>query len=639
MIQDLPWLLPPAAEDRALLKAIEARHGLDDVMRLRQLAQLAWDDAGLRSIGRKLTRALQSAGDWRQAAPGRGLVSFNLLIVSSATFSQFVDALRATALRAGVVLECRLVEYEEPETWLALHGEELAAAAPDATLLALDGRTLQLQSPVGDAALAAECIQASLDRYQRIAQAFARCTGRTVIAQTLAPQGQDAQLSMDAWLPGSARYLRVEFNRRLATLAQQTSSPLFDAAALAELLGAATWDAGRFWYVAKLPFAPVCAPLYCERLVRLIAAMLGKSRRVLVLDLDNTLWGGVIGDDGVEGIELGSGTPRGEAHHAVQRMALQYKERGVILCVASKNTEEIALDAFARHPEMLLSREDIAMFQVNWDDKASNLKALSDTLELGLESFVFVDDNPVERKQVRDVLPQVAVPELPEDPSAWLPVFQAAAYFEQLGFSAEDRARTAYYRGNARRSVQARTIGDPAKFLESLQMTMTVAPFDGVGRTRIAQLIAKSNQFNLTTRRYSEAEVAAMQSAPDLETLQIRLRDLFGDNGMISVVICRKQASHWDIDAWIMSCRVLGRGVEQAVLNLLAARAKAAGAVELRGSYLPTAKNGLVKDHYLKLGFAQSAAEAGGATSWSLQLADFVPRPTAIALDERTAQS
>jgi FkbH-like protein len=415
--------------------------------------------------------------------------------------------------------------------------------------------------------------------------------------------------------------------------------PVFDAAALADVVGATAWDSGRYWYVAKLPFAPACVPLYCERLVRLIAAMLGKSKRVLVFDLDNTLWGGVIGDDGVEGIELGSGTPRGEAFHAIQKMALQYKERGVILCIASKNTEEIALDAIARHPEMLLSRDDFAMFQINWDDKASNLKALADALDLGLEAFVFVDDNPVERKQVRDVLALVSVPELPEDPSAWLPVFQAAAYFEQVGFSAEDRARTAYYQGNARRSVQARTVGDPAKFLESLQMTLAVAPFDAVGRTRIAQLIAKSNQFNLTTRRYSEAEVAALQVAPDVETLQIRLRDLFGDNGMISVVICRRHATHWDIDTWIMSCRVLGRGVEQAVLNLLVARAQAAGAAELRGHYRPTAKNALVKDHYLKLGFAPAATEAGGATSWRLLLADFVPHQVPIALDERPAQS
>jgi FkbH-like protein len=218
-------------------------------------------------------------------------------------------------------------------------------------------------------------------------------------------------------------------------------------------------------------------------------------------------------------------------------------------------------------------------------------------------------------------------------------VLQAAAYFEQIGFSAEDRTRTAFYRGNARRSVRAKAIGDHGKFLESLQMHMTVAPFDGVGRARIAQLISKSNQYNLTTRRYSEAEVAAMQSSSELETLQVRLGDLFGDNGMISVVICRKQASHWDIDTWVMSCRVLGRGVEQAVLNLLAVRASATGAHELRGLYIPTAKNALVKDHYARLGFAQSGQCEGGATSWALSLVDFAPKQVPITVIETFPQS
>lgn len=638
MMQALPWLPRPTSADRARLKGIDGHAGFDDVCRLSDLAQLAWDDSDLRSVGRKLSRALQRTGTaLRAQAASAGFVQFRLLIVSSNTMSQFVDALRATALRARVILECPLVEYQEPESWLATNGDQIAADPPDAVLLALDRRTLNLHAPIGDAAAADASVQRSLQRYQHIAGAFAGRTGRSVIVQTLPPDVSDSQLSMDAWLPGSARYLRVEFNRRLAVAAHESSTLVFDAAAVAEIVGSAAWDAGRYWYIAKLPFDPACMPLYSDRLVKLIAAMLGKSRRVLVLDLDNTLWGGVIGDDGIEGIVLGPGNPRGEAHQAIQRLALQYKERGIILCVASKNTEEIALDAFSRHPDMLLRHDDLTMFQVNWNDKASNIKALAETLELGLDAFVFVDDNPAERKQVRDVLPTVAVPELPEDAATWIPVLQAAAYFEQVGFSTEDRARTAYYQGNARRTVQARTIGDHDKFLESLQMIMTVAPFDGVDRARIAQLIAKSNQYNLTTRRYSESEISAMQESAELETLQIRLADMFGDNGMISVVICRKSGAIWDIDTWIMSCRVLGRGVEQAVLNLLATRAREAGATELRGRYIQTAKNGIVKDHYARLGFVQTDARDGGETCWALSLHDFVPRAAAIAVRESSA--
>jgi FkbH-like protein len=285
---------------------------------------------------------------------------------------------------------------------------------------------------------------------------------------------------------------------------------------------------------------------------------------------------------------------------------------------------------------MLLRETDIALFAINWNDKASNIKSMAATLDLGLESFVFVDDNPVERKQVRDAHPEVAIPELPEDPAAWLPVIQAAGYFEQVSFSAEDLARTEYYRGNARRRVQAQTASDPRAFLESLQMVLTIDRFEPLGRPRIAQLIAKSNQFNLTTRRYSESEIAALESDPTVDCLQFRLEDMFGDNGMISVVISRKHEQYWDIELWIMSCRVLGRGVEQAVLEVLAGRASAAGVRELRGRYLPTAKNGLVRDHYKTLGFTKIDDTEQGGSTWRLALSGFAPADVPIAKRDRT---
>jgi FkbH-like protein len=310
-------------------------------------------------------------------------------------------------------------------------------------------------------------------------------------------------------------------------------------------------------------------------------------------------------------------------------MALHYKQRGVVLCVASKNTEEIALEAFRKHPEMALRESDVAVFQINWGDKASSIKGMAESLNLGLESFVLIDDNPAERKQVRDTLPLVAVPELPPDPADWLRVIQAAAYFEQTSFSAEDLQRSEYYKRNAARNMQAKAIGDQKGFLESLKMVLTVKPFDALGRTRITQLVAKSNQFNLTTRRYSESEIAAFEADAECETLQARLEDVFGDNGMISVVICRKTAACWYIDTWIMSCRVLGRGVERALLNVIAARARAAGAEELRGTYIPTAKNGIVRDHYSSLGFSK-LSEENGSTHWTLRLRDFAPSAESI---------
>jgi FkbH-like protein len=271
---------------------------------------------------------------------------------------------------------------------------------------------------------------------------------------------------------------------------------------------------------------------------------------------------------------------------------------------------------------MILKEDDITAFRVNWDDKAANIKLIADAIDLGLESFVFLDDNPAERKRVRDALPGVAVPELPDDPSEWLAVLAAAGYFEQTGFSKEDALRAGFYKANALRAAQMQKIGNHDDYLRSLAMALLVAPFDDAGRKRIAQLIAKSNQFNLTTRRYGEAEILALQSDPDALTIQARLEDIFGDNGMISTVICRRTGLAWEIESWIMSCRVLGRRVEEAVLRHMVGQARTHGITEIIGRYLPTARNGLVRDHYEKLGFAK-ISEANGETVWRLDIAAY----------------
>lgn len=576
-------------------------------------------------MGAEFRKTLKANADLlTELARRTGCIPFRLVVLSSNTATHLTDAICASALRAGILLDCQVVEYQEPEVWIAAHSAQLAARPPDALLLALDRRSTQLhQLPLGNPLEVESAIAAALARIEKIVAQLHETGARNVVVQTLAPDAADSQLSMDAWLPGSPRRLLEEFNLRLALKVKDLSCSVFDVAALANLIGATQWSPGRYWYVAKLPFAPLCIPFYAYRLVQLLASMLGKSRRVLILDLDNTLWGGVIGDDGVNGLKLGAGSARGEAHLAIQRLALQYKDRGIILGVASKNTEEIALEAFRTHPEMLLKESDVTVFQINWAHKPESLTSMANILELGLESFVFVDDNPVERKQMRDALPQVAVPDLPEDPSNWVPILQAAGYFEQPSFSIEDRQRTEYYRGNALRTVQASKSSNHEDFLKSLRMVMTVQPFDELGRQRITQLIAKSNQFNLTTRRYSEPEVAAFEITPDIETLQIRLQDIFGDNGMISVLICRKHPQMWDIDTWIMSCRVLGRGVEQAVLGLLVERARRAGALKLCGTYIPSSKNQIVSEHYAKLGFTLSNSRPDGATEWQLDVAGF----------------
>lgn len=631
-LQALPWLVRPFGKMRDQLASLPAEP-LQALMFLQSLAQAAWGEADLRLLGRKVRGIVRSApADCASEARKHGLAQVRILILSASTTSHISDVLIGTAIRFKLLLDVGIAEYEEPEPWLERNRRELKENPVDFVLVASDSRMLKLASPLGDEARAEQVVEAAIARISRIAEVADAATGRPIILQTLAGDPDADQFNMDLGLPGSPRYLVAEFNRRLVRQARQDSRLVLDVGALASLVGQSAWSAGRYWYAAKYPFATAMMPLYADNVMRIVAAQMGRSRRVLVLDLDNTMWGGIVGDDGIEGLALGNGSALGEAHSALQRMALSLKQRGIILCVSSKNDEAIALDAFRNHPEMILKEDDIVAFRVNWDDKAANIKAISDTIDLGLDSFVFLDDNPAERKRVRDALPSVAVPELPEDPSDWLAVFQAAGYFEQSGFSKEDGLRAGFYKANALRAAQMERIGDHDDYLRSLSMTLSIAPFDSAGRTRIVQLISKSNQFNLTTRRYSDAEIAVLQSRSDVFTIQARLEDVFGDNGMISAVICRQSGHAWEVDTWIMSCRVLGRRVEETLLQYIVEQARLKGITEISGRYIPTAKNGLVRDHFARLGFAEAGSQ-DGETSWRLAVDNYRDKTLPLKVD------
>ena len=273
---------------------------------------------------------------------------------------------------------------------------------------------------------------------------------------------------------------------------------------------------------------------------------------------------------------------------------------------------------------MLLKENHFAVFQANWSDKASNIRAIANTLSLGLESMVFLDDNPAERLRVRQELPEVAVPELPDDPALFARTLVAAGYFEAVTFSEEDQKRALFYQNNAKRAEILNQSSDLNSYLESLHMEITFAPFDATGRARIVQLIGKSNQFNLTTRRYGDPDVKEMEENPEYFTRQIRLTDTLGDNGMISVIVCKKRPAVWEIDTWLMSCRVLGRRVEEAVLDDVVQNARKAGAGKIIGIYIPTSRNIIVADHYQKLGFKKATEDENKVERWELDLSEYV---------------
>lgn len=626
LYRDLCWL--PRAPEQFAARSRELLASSEPIGRaLKTLASHALDENQLTRLARVIESHRTVEGGLDPLAP------FRLGIVSNATTEFLVAPLVGTAARHGIALECTQAPYGQAIQSALNPKSAIYLSRPDAILVALDYRGLPLSAVPGNAQAAMAACRAAIDQINTIRGAVREHSRVPCIVQTIARPVEAIFGSLDLAMPGTERSLIDAYNRMLAESIGGTEDLLLDVAALAETVGLADWHDPGLWNLGKIPFSNTYLPLYADFICRLIGSLRGKSRRCLILDLDNTLWGGVIGDDGLEGIVLGQGDPTGEAFLSVQRSALALRGRGIVLAVSSKNQDATARLPFQEHPEMLLRENHLAVFQANWKDKATNIKAIAEELSLGLDSMVFLDDNPVERGLVRELLPDVAVPELPDDASLYARTLLASGYFEAISFSAEDRQRAEFYQDNARRLALQRDAGDVRGYLRSLQMTIHFARFDSLGRSRIAQLINKSNQFNLTTRRYTELEVTEIEADPRFFTLQVRLRDVFGDNGMISVLICRSVEQVWQIDTWLMSCRVLGRGVESAVLNELAAAAKASGAKQLMGQYLPTARNQLVEDHYAKLGFTLVERRGDGATEWKLDIATYQPAEVEMQIE------
>jgi FkbH-like protein len=612
LYSELQWLPRPPQEFSERLRALAcsteplgsqlrslASHALD----LNQLTRLAKAIANARSGGNSLDP----------------LVPFRLALLSNSTTDLIVPALVASAARHGIALEVIEPSYDQVAQEALTPDSKVNSSRPDAVLFALDYRALPLKLSLGDPAAASATVQGVLGYIEALREGIKTNSTAVCIFQTFAPPAESLFGSLDRALAGTLKNLIDDINRKLAEETHDSGDVLLDVAGLAETVGLADWHNPQLWNMAKFAFSDELIPLYADHVARTVAAIRGKSRKALILDLDNTVWGGVIGDDGLEGIKVAQGDARGEAHLAVQQLALALRQRGIVLAVSSKNTDEVAREPFEKHPEMLLKLEHIAVFQANWNDKATNIQAIAEELNLGLDAMVFLDDNPAERGLVRKLLPQVAVPELPEEPAYYARTLAAAGYFEAVAFANEDLQRAGFYQDNARRLTLQKQVGGVDAYLASLDMTITFQPFDATGRARIVQLINKSNQYNLTTRRYTDPEVVEAEDDPDVFTLQVRLADIFGDNGMISVVICRPSGPEtWDIDTWLMSCRVLGRKVEHMVLREILDHARAAGIHTLTGTYRPTDRNKLVVDHYAKLGFTKQSEEPSGLTRWEL---------------------
>ena len=543
------------------------------------------------------------------------LPQLRVAFLAGSTIDPLIDLLGFWLLIAGF----RLVPYNAPfDSWRQQAYDVNSALyrfVPDVVWLFITARDLRLDDPASVAPVDGD---AALRDVASAAAEIVRLGKVPAIVNNLAQSADRVHGNFEQRHAPSAAQRVSQFNARLAT-ALPAGCTVFDIEHQAACFGLRRFEDARLWFHSKHPFALDAFGPVAYAGSRLLVAMRGRSRKCVVLDLDNTLWGGVVGDDGPHGIRLGASDGAvGEAYVAFQRYLKALSMRGIALAVCSKNEETLAKEAFEQRSEMVLALSDIAVFRANWSNKADNIRAIATTLNIGLDALVFVDDNPAERALVRAELPQVAVVDMPLDPSEYVAALAAGKWFETLAISDEDLARSQAYQALAQRTQALSQTSNIEDYLRGLEMHATWGIADSAHLPRMAQLLNKTNQFQLTDRRFSETELQALTSDPTAWVGWFALRDKFGDNGLISLVVVRIDGSLASIDAWAMSCRVFSRGMEELVFQVLCRELSQRGIITLLGRYVASPKNSVVETLYERLGGQRD--ETLGARAWRFDL-------------------
>jgi FkbH-like protein len=526
-------------------------------------------------------------------------------------------------LQYGIKPEFYESEFDQYYQDAMFPNPALEAFAPDVVYLHTTIRNIADFPKISDSAETVE--QLLMQEYRRYEQMWDRLAAvyHCVIIQNNMEYPYYRMMgSRDASdIHGRVNYV-TRLNLKFYEYAQRTEHfYIHDINYLSAQYGLEQWSDPFYWHSYKYALCVPAIPEFAFSVAKIIKSVYGKNKKAFVLDLDNTLWGGVVGDDGVENLVLGHETSAGQVYCAFQEYLKAYKEFGILLNIASKNDHENAV-AGLNHPAGVLRPDDFIKIKANWEPKDRNLLQIAEELNLMPDSMVFVDDNPAEREIVRAQVPGAAVPEMPAEPAHYAKIIDRSGFFEVTGLSEDDRRRTAMYQENDRRMQEQAAFADYEEYLKALAMKAEIEPFTAVYMARIAQLTNKSNQFNLTTRRYSQPEIEAVAADPAYITLYGKLEDKFGDNGVISVVIGHRQEQVLHMDLWIMSCRVLKRDMEFAMMDTLAERCMETGITEIRGYYYPTAKNAMVKEFYSRQGFDKIEEDAAGNTKWRLVLTD-----------------
>jgi FkbH-like protein len=627
-LHHLRWL-PSHPDIEGALSSMKAM--VDPAERLLSAASLAnvrRDMIVTGRIDRAVERSLTVPG-FRDRLGDLGFVTRRVALLASHSVEHLVPSIRVSALGRGLVLEVSVSPYGQYRQILLEEPSLLDTISPQIVIFALDEEDLHLDLPLIAAAdeahaLVIDRIDGLRDLWRLARQRY----GATVIQQTLMPSSPSLFGSLDFLVPAAPATMVAAANTAIRQACREDGVLLLDLPSQVSSAARLDFNDPVRWHHAKQIVSPLAAPLYGDLVARVIAANAGLSKKCLVLDLDNTIWGGVIGDDGPEGIALGAGDPTGEAFVAFQRYAVQLMRRGVMLAICSKNDPAIAEAGFS-HADMIIKKSDVSAFVANWEDKATNLRRIAQELNIGIDSLVFVDDNPAERDIVRRELPMVAVPEMPDDVAYFPAVLAQAGFFEATAFTVEDANRSKSYSQERERKIGIKSTTDMEGFLRGLNMTMQAGRVSPRELARVTQLINKTNQFNLTTRRYTEAEIGALLNDPDTLVLHFRLSDRFGDHGLIAAIIARSESiggtQCLQIDNWLMSCRVLGRGVEAASFDVLTKLAADRAIHTLVGEYRRTARNDIVCNHYAKLGFKPMTPPLKGPTEsgfWQYEIVD-----------------
>jgi FkbH-like protein len=572
----------------------------------------------------------------RELLANPDLSDIRIAVLGGSTTNEVVNFWDLLLLSDGFRPTFYQSEYNKYYEDAVLEPERLREFQPDIVYVHTSCLNIQSFPPVGATESDCEALVAvELARFQSIWRSLHDKLNCQVIQNNFELPPVRTTGNLDVVNCGGRSHFVNRLNCEFARQARATSKLLLhDVNALSATIGLDKWFDWHRWFSYKITTTPDASLKLARSLAALVRAIYGKSRKCLVLDLDNTIWGGVIGDDGPENLQIGRETPVAEAYAAFQEYCLSLRDRGILLAVCSKNDEEIAKQGLL-HPDSLLKLEHFSAFKANWAPKHENLQAIAAELNLGIDSLVFVDDNPAERAIVEAQLPAVAVPDVGSDVSEFSRILQSGQYFESIAISREDIERADLYASNRQRDVLQAKFSNYGEYLDSLQMTAEIDAFRPEYFDRIAQLTNKTNQFNLTTRRYTSADIARVAGDPLHVTLYGRLRDTFGDNGLISVIVGHAEGPVLHLDLWLMSCRVLKRDMELAMLDMLVERARDKEIGFIRGHYLKTSRNGIVADHYASLGFTCDARDSGSNDSvWTLSVSEYEPRNRHIRVGE-----